>query len=139
MSLSRRESRKQAVELVFEQRFHSDEPISETYDNALVCREMSDDEYTKQLFFGACEKDAEITEIISEFTKSWKIGRISKVSLSVLKIAIYEMLFVPEVSHAVAINEAVEISKIYEGKEASAFVNGVLGAVSKEYNENSGN
>ena len=64
--------------------------------------------------------------------QGWKISRISKISLALLRVAIYEMLYQDDIPVSVSINEAVELAKKYTGVDDSAFVNGVLGAVAKE-------
>ena len=88
-------------------------------------------DYAKELFFGAYDKKDELDAVISEFSTGWKLARISKVNLALLRLAIYEMKYVDEVPDSVAINEAVELTKKYATKEDSAFVNGILGAYSR--------
>ena len=72
-----------------------------------------------------------IDNIISENLVGWTINRISKVSLAVLRLAIYEIKFIDSIPAAVTIDEAVELCKKYSTNEDSAFVNGVLGGVIK--------
>ena len=69
----------------------------------------------------------EIDAMINEHTTGWKTGRMNKVDLSVLRLAVYEMKWDDEVPVKVAINEAVELAKNFSGDEGPAFVNGVLG------------
>ena len=76
-------------------------------------------------------KMQEIDSVISSNLKNWKLERISKVALAVLRLAIYEMSFVDEVPVSVSINEAVELCKKFAIKEDAAFVNGILGTVAK--------
>lgn len=71
--------------------------------------------------------EEEIDAMINEHTTGWKTGRMNKVDLSVLRLAVYEMKWDDEVPVKVAINEAVELAKIFSGDEGPAFVNGVLG------------
>lgn len=71
--------------------------------------------------------EEEIDAMINEHTTGWKTGRMNKVDLSVLRLAVYEMKWDDEVPVKVAINEAVELSKNFSGDEGPAFVNGVLG------------
>lgn len=71
--------------------------------------------------------EEEIDAMINEHTTGWKTGRMNKVDLSVLRLAVYEMKWDDEVPVKVAINEAVELAKNFSGDEAPAFVNGVLG------------
>ena len=71
--------------------------------------------------------EEEIDAMINEHTTGWKTGRMNKVDLSVLRLAVYEMKWDDEVPVKVAINEAVELEKNFSGDEGPAFVNGVLG------------
>ena len=71
--------------------------------------------------------EEEIDAMINEHTTGWKTGRMNKVDLSVLRLAVYEMKWDDEVPVKVAINEAVELAKNFSGDEGAAFVNGVLG------------
>lgn len=73
------------------------------------------------------EKVEEIDTLINEHTTGWKTGRMNKVDLSILRLAVYEMKWDDEVPVKVAINEAVELAKNFSGDEGPAFVNGVLG------------
>ena len=71
--------------------------------------------------------EEEIDAMINEHTTGWKTGRMNKVDLSVLRLAVYEMKWDDEVPVKVAINEAVELAKNFSGDEGPGFVNGVLG------------
>ena len=71
--------------------------------------------------------EEEIDAMINEHTTGWKTGRMNKVDLSVLRLAVYEMKWDDEVPVKVAINEAVGLAKNFSGDEGPAFVNGVLG------------
>ncbi|MBQ3266246.1 MAG: transcription antitermination factor NusB [Ruminococcus sp.] len=131
-SISRYKMREQAFFLCFEALF-TDADIDEIADNAGDAR----DEFISD-FAIECAKGVEthrelIDEKISANLKSgWKINRISKVSLALLRLAIYEMLFLDDIPVSVSINEAVELSKKYTVKEDTSYINGVLGAVAKE-------
>ena len=88
--------------------------------------------YISAVVNGVKEHDAEIEEIISQnLKKGWTINRISKVSAAALKVAVFEMKYMDDVPHKVAINEAVELVKKYGAEEDPAFVNGVLGSIMK--------
>lgn len=71
--------------------------------------------------------EEEIDAMINEHTTGWKTGRMNKVDLSILRLAVYEMKWDDEVPVKVAINEAVELAKNFSGDEGPSFVNGVLG------------
>ena len=89
--------------------------------------------YVSQMLEGVRAHTAQIDEFVSRFAKDWTIDRIARVDLSILRVAIYEMLYRKEdVPTGAAINEAVELAKRYGGERSYAFVNGILGSVAKE-------
>ena len=91
----------------------------------------ADGVYIKNTFFGIFDKIERIDDIISGSTIGWEYNRISKISMALLRIAVYEILYAEDIPDSVAINEAVELSKRYDDPEAYTFINGVLGAVVK--------
>ena len=89
--------------------------------------------YVAQMLEGVCAQSEELDEIIGRYSKDWAIERIARVDLSILRVAIYEMLYRKEdVPTGAAINEAVELAKRYGGERSYAFINGILGSVAKE-------
>lgn len=89
--------------------------------------------YIQSVINGVDEKQAELDELISQhLKKGWTLKRISKVALSILRLAVYEIKYVDDVPEKVAINEAVNLAKEYGGEEDARFINGVLGAVVKD-------
>lgn len=130
---SRTEARTEAFKIIFQMDMHIDE-LDYLFECLLAEKPESkrNIDYIKNVVNGVSEKNDYLQEIIqSNLGRGWKLNRISKVSLSVLKMAIYEMLYVDDVPANVAINEAIEIIKIYDEPERSSFVNGVLGGVYK--------
>lgn len=85
-------------------------------------------EYIRALVTGVLEHREELDGIIARYSQGWKLGRISKTALAVLRCALYELIYMPEVPQAAAINEAVELSKGYDEPETVSFINGILGA-----------
>ena len=130
-SISRFKAREQGFILVFEKIFHP-EPIEEIISNAEESRDMVVDSYAIELVNGVYDNVDSIDSLIeSKLKKGWTIKRISKTSLAILRLAVYEMKYVDNVPDSVAINEAVELAKKYTVDE-SKFINGVLGSISKE-------
>lgn len=125
--MRRTKQREQAFFLIFEQQFCGDAPS----EAMALYRENVEElgEYAAALYSGVCEKQEAIDAVISANLKGWKIGRVSKVNLAILRLAVYEICFDEDVPASVAINEAVELAKRYGGEDDSAFINGVLGAV----------
>lgn len=129
--ISRYKMREQAFFLCFEMLF-SDTDIDELADNAGDARDEFLSDYALDCAKGVFEHREEIDAMISKNLKAgWKISRISKVSLALLRLAVYEMLYRDDVPVSVSINEAVELSKKYTVKDDTSFINGVLGAVAK--------
>ena len=131
--MTRREAREQAFVLVFEKNF-SNESVEDILAMAKETRDFTEDNdgYVVNAFTGVYDNVDELDNIISEnLTSGWNINRISKVSLAVLRLAIYEMKFMSDIPVAVSIDEAVELCKTYSVVDDAAFVNGVLGTVAK--------
>jgi len=85
-------------------------------------------EYMTRLVTGISNHAAELDGYIDKYAVGWKFGRISRTAAAILKTAMYEVLYMPDVPNKAAINEAVELAKKYEAKETVSFINGVLGA-----------
>lgn len=83
--------------------------------------------YIDQIVDGFVDKCEEIDGIISQYSKSWKLERIAKVDLSILRLALYEMLYIDDIPKKVTINEAVELAKKYSAEKSYQYVNGLLG------------
>ena len=127
-SISRYKAREQGFILIFERLFN-DDSLEEIIANAEESRDLTVNEYALKLARGVDEEKDYIDGLISEkLKKGWTIKRISKPSLAILRLAVYEMKFRGDVPDSVAINEAVELAKKYTVDE-SKFINGVLGAI----------
>ncbi len=130
-NISRYKKREQAFLLCFESLF-SDADIDELADNAGDARDEFLSDYAIDCVKGIKKHQEEIDEkIASNLKVGWKINRISKVSLAIMRVAVFEMLYLEDIPVSVSINEAVEISKKYTVEDDTAFINGVLGAVAK--------
>ncbi len=87
--------------------------------------------YISDCVRGVYVKRQELDDMIARYAVGWKISRISKVSLAVLRLAIYEILYVEDVPTGTAINEAVEIARRYEEEDKVSFINGILGSFAR--------
>lgn len=130
--MTRHESRQEAFCLLFEKTF-TDQPIDDIIEGATETRDLKVSEFTLTLAKGTEEHLAELDALIESKLKNWKLSRISKVSLAILRMAAFELQYVADVPMSVTINEAVELAKQYASEDDYAFVNGVLGAIAKEY------
>lgn len=136
MKQTRTQAREEAFKLVFQLDMHKDE-IDFLIDNLLAEKPESERniEYIKTVVNGVAQKSDELEELIEgSLTKGWKLSRLSRVSISVLKLAIFEMKYIDDkdVPCSVAINEAVELTKKYDEPEKAPFVNGILGTIYKK-------
>ena len=125
--MKRSEAREQAFFLIFERSF-KDESIDEIIENAIVGRNLEVDEYAYRLANDVCGHIMYLDETISTYSKKWKINRMSRVALSILRMSLWEIDHVDTVPVGASINEAVELAKKYGNTDDFSFVNGVLGA-----------
>lgn len=88
--------------------------------------------YIRRLTVKIAEKRPELDEIIERYAKDWRVDRLSRTALAVLRCAVCEILYLDDVPTGAAINEAVELDKKYDEPETVAFVNGVLGAFARD-------
>ncbi len=130
--MPRRQARENAFLLAFAQTF-GELPL----DEALDANREQDEEHPVD-DFGACllrtyyDHSAEVDDLIRAHLRGWTMERIPRVSITLLRLAIAEMLYGAEHKPGVAINEAVELAKTYGGDEDYQFVNGLLGSVARE-------
>lgn len=129
--MKRQDAREQAFLLIFESGFKN-EPIDELIDVALESRKIKMNTFSKRLLEGVNRHKNEIDSIIEKNSIGWKKNRISKVAISIMRLAVYEMMYERDIPESVSINEAVEITKKYSTKDESSFVNGVLGSIAKD-------
>lgn len=130
IKLTRSEAREQAFMLLFSKSF-DDEPLEATIEENGEIFEGGVCGYAQAVVTAIEDKKSELDEIIVKFLKKgWTLARISKTSLAILRLAVYEILYVDSVPESVSINEAVELAKKYTIDE-SKFVNGILGSFSR--------
>ena len=95
------------------------------------------EQYIRTLVSGVFEHGPELDDYISRHAVGWSFARIPRVAAAVMRVAMYEMLYMPDIPNAAAINEAVEIAKGYETPEVVSFINGILGTFARsEFPEN---
>lgn len=132
--MTRREMRKTLFCLIFQYEFYPTDEFAEQRDNYLQEKSLEDEE--RQEILDRLEAVTgylpEIDERISSRSKGWKLDRIAKAELALLRLAVYEALYDEDVPVGVAVNEAVELAKQYGEDNASVFVNGILGKIVNE-------
>ena len=136
--MNRRESREAALCMVFDYSFHTEgeeEQQLELYlenfhdeSSKNISEELRNDSYFTKAYFGVISNIPELDQIIDTNSKKWKSKRISRVSRSILRLALYEIKYMDDIPTQVSINEAVELAKKFDNDESFTFINGILGA-----------
>lgn len=132
--MKRRELREHIFELLFRVEFNDPEEMPEQmklFFESFGELEEKDQAYMEQKYGRIMEKLPQIDKILGETAEGWKVSRMGKTDLAILRLAVYEMRFDEDVPVGVAVNEAVELSKKFGGDESPAFINGVLGKIGK--------
>lgn len=141
--MTRNTAREIAVHLSYEMNF-TDRPIDSLLDQRLTTESFASlagedeiyqetpnskqEEYIRKLVRGVHEHAAELDSYISKYAVGWNFSRIPLVASAVMRVAMYEILYMPDIPNGVSINEAVEIAKKYETAETVKFINGILGS-----------
>ena len=137
----RRVSRCLAFQVLYGQEFN----VSSTADDlrraflAAPRQEESDEDkdgelpsgFAWELVEGVWRTSAELDEVIARFARNWRLERVGRVELTLLRLAVYEMLYRPDVPPKVAMNEALELDRQFGEEKSRSFVNGILDAVAK--------
>lgn len=130
-NMVRRLAREQAFILLFEKCFHEDLSFDEIIENAQMADDFEHDEFCDRLANGVYANLVEIDKLITENLTAWKINRIPKVTLCLLRLAVYEMKFEMEIPVSVSINESVELAKKFATTDDASYINGVLGSIAR--------
>lgn len=147
--MTRGNARELAVHLIYAREFTGDEPEmviatrleKEYYGKLSGENPVYEDRpsYTQRAYIdrvvtGVANRVDELNEIIGKFAIDWDVTRISKLTRAILQLAIFEIQNIDDVPTGVAISEAVRIVKLYDGDDAGAFVNGILGSFARSQN-----
>ena len=130
--MTRREIRELIFKMVFRVEFHSEEEIPQQmrlFMDALDAAGEKDRAYMEQKVKDIIAHLEEIDTLIDQSAKNWKTSRMAKVELTLIRLAVYEIKFEPDIPTGVAINEAVELVKLYGEDNSASFVNGVLARI----------
>ena len=130
-NLSRRAARECALKILYGYEFSREADPADFFELSCSEFETASDEFSKKLFVTAAENLTAIDEIIEQNAKGWKLERISKMTLSILRLCVCEMKYFDDIPSAVSMNEAVELAKIYDVDDAPSFINGIVNAVAK--------
>ena len=91
--------------------------------------------YCDRIVRGVSETAESLDSIIGQHSFGWAVDRISRVDLSILRLCVYELCYMPDIPHSASINAAVELAKTFGGEKSYAFINGILGSVEKSLTE----
>lgn len=137
--MKRREAREIALCLLFDYSFNKEEDTDEIMDlylkyipekgKSVPASEIKDDPYISTAFYGAVSKTDELDSYIEKAARNWKPERISRISRAILRLAIFEMLYMDDIPVRVSANEAVELAKTFDHENGYSFVNGILGNI----------
>ncbi|HEY8892475.1 MAG TPA: transcription antitermination factor NusB [Clostridium sp.] len=127
--MNRRKSRETAMKLLFEMSINKEnyQDIIENFkENTDVDLKDLDMAYITKVLVGVHENGKEIDKNIEKHLIKWKLNRLSKMNLAILRISTYEILFEEEIPGKVSVNEGIELAKIYGEDSSPAFINGIL-------------
>ena len=127
--MTRREEREHIFKLLFLTEFYKEEELEQQemmYYEGISDSKQEDLTYIRKKYEKIKENLEQIDGQINEAAKGWRTDRMGKVELTLLRLAVYEMKYDDDIPQGVAINEAVELAKIFGGDTSSAFINGVL-------------
>ena len=128
--MSRRKLRIAVFQTLYQDEFHFNS-FSANLDKKLFSKNFndSDTEFASGYIKSIKKHKACLDETISRYAKNWKIDRMSLVDLNIMRLAVFEILFCPEVPDKVALNEALELAKHFGEKDSVSFINGILNQV----------
>lgn len=144
--MTRGNARELAVHLIYGRTFTGEEPeaVVSTRLNKDYYKQLAEDNdvyaerpsraqlsYIDAVVSGVANREEDLDTSIQKYSIGWDINRISKLTRCIMRLAIYEILYVEDVPTGVAISEAVRIAKKYDGDDTGAFVNGILGAFAR--------
>ena len=133
-TMTRRELRENTFVMLFHKEFHDIDEMKEQFElyfEKKAPMSEKDETYVSERVYDILSKLNEIDSDIEDASESWTVSRMSKIDLSIMRLAYYEMRYDESVPLQVAINEAVEIAKLYGGDNSPSFINGVLGKLAK--------
>lgn len=130
---SRRKAREFALKILFQVEF-TGQPLSEVFPLFWLENNVSDEVkvFTEELCSGVYRNLKEIDSVVESHSTNWKVSRMAGVDRNILRLAVYELLYLEGIPSSVTINEAVEIAKKYGTEESSSFINGILDHIAKE-------
>lgn len=136
--MSRKKARDNAFKCVYQLEFYENNDISKILHYCYEENENSNEEilYIEHVLNGVCDKIDKIDNLILSNLKNWTLDRIARIDLAILRLAIYEIMYMQDIPEKVSVNEAVELAKEYGNSDSKSFVNGILAKILKDKVEN---
>lgn len=131
-NMSRRELREHLFRMLFRKEFHQERELNEQIDlyfDSIEEPREKDIEYLREKFNNIVKKVDELDQIIENASAGWKLNRMGKIDLTILRLATFELRFDEDIPTGVAINEAVELAKKFGEDQSASFVNGILAKI----------
>ena len=130
----RRRAREMVLQALYESEF-SERPMREIIDEQIGRRAPSDEgaDYARALFIKTVEKKSDLDQVIQSLLENWDPARVSLVDRNILRFALAEVLYFPDVPARVIIDEAIEVAHRFSSEEAGRFVNGLVDRFVKEF------
>ena len=127
-------AREVAMKILFARSLGGEDTWEEVLEQSQARDELSDEDKTflENEVFGVERHREELDGLIDGYAKGWNLNRLAKVDLTLLRMGLFELLYLPEVPVGAAINEAVELSKRYGEDKSYSFINGILGTAARE-------
>ncbi len=123
--MQRRQAREEILKALYRKEFIKSEEGRGPDD--FLGEDLGDQEgFIEDIFYGTLESREDIDELITEFTRGWKVERLAVLDRNILRMAIYELIYYGETPVEVVINEAIELSKDFGTENAPKFINGIL-------------
>lgn len=127
--MTKREKREHLFIMLFQKEFHDEEALSEQMNR--YCQELNGltgpkKEALEKRIQDIISKVPELDQMIEEKSEGWNVRRFAKTDLTIIRLALYEILYDEEIPAGISINEAVELGKKYGGEKSSGFINAIL-------------
>lgn len=134
--MTRTQEREQAFIMIFEKAFNSDVGLDELFSYAYETESFEKSVFSEALVKTVFENLEAIDSVIEKYSIGWKISRLPKVTLSILRLAVCEIMFVDSIPESVSANEAVELAKKYATEADASFINGIIGTYLRDNKSN---
>ena len=127
-------AREIAMKMLYAASLGGEESMSEVLEQSEQADTLSggDKTFLEDLMAGVKARQEELDAIIGRYAQGWALNRLARVDLTILRMAVYELKYMPEVPVGATINEAVELAKAYGEDKSSGFINGILGSIARE-------